>query len=150
MRKARELQLRDLGGLIFDMYRFGSKRQDLVSEKLQTLFQSDAELEELERMLEDPRRLHDLREPGVGGTCRRCGTLYSSEARYCATCGAPMQPAAQATDRPITPPPTRAPAPADGTGSSADGLSPPDTGEPSTTTLEAGDPLSARLRERPR
>ena len=51
LRKQRELQLRDLGGLIFDMYRFGSKRQDLVREKLRVMFEADRELREFEAAL---------------------------------------------------------------------------------------------------
>ena len=53
LRKQRELQLRDLGGLIFDMYRFGSKRQDLVREKLRLMFEADRELR---RVRGDARR----------------------------------------------------------------------------------------------
>jgi len=28
-----------------------------------------------------------LREPGIGGTCPRCGELHASEARFCSRCG---------------------------------------------------------------
>ena len=87
LRKQRELQMRDLGGLIFDMYRFGSKRQDLVREKLRLMFEADRELREFEAMLGGGRRGLEVREPGVGGSCPRCLTLYSTDAHYCWRCG---------------------------------------------------------------
>ena len=87
LRKRRELELRDLGGLIFDMYRFGSKRQDLVRDKLQDMFAADRELREFEHLLDRRQRRLDLREAGVGGACPRCQQLYSTEARFCSRCG---------------------------------------------------------------
>jgi hypothetical protein len=87
LRRQRELQLRDLGGLIFDMYRFGSKRQDLVREKLRLMFEADRELRAFEAMLGGRRGTLDVREPGVGGSCPRCLTLYSTDAQYCWRCG---------------------------------------------------------------
>jgi hypothetical protein len=87
LRKQRELQLRDLGGLIFDMYRFGSKRQELVREKLRLMFEADRELREFEAMLGGRRAALEVREPGVGGSCPRCLTLYSTDAHYCWRCG---------------------------------------------------------------
>jgi hypothetical protein len=87
LRKQRELQMRDLGGLIFDMYRFGSKRQDLVREKLRLMFEADRELRQFEAMLGGRRGALEVREPGVGGSCPRCLTLYSTDAHYCWRCG---------------------------------------------------------------
>ena len=34
-----------------------------------------------------PRGTTVVREPGVGGTCPRCGELHASDARFCAHCG---------------------------------------------------------------
>jgi hypothetical protein len=79
--------MRDLGGLIFDMYRFGSKRQDLVREKLRLMFEADRELRAFEAMLGGRRDPLEVREPGVGGSCPRCLTLYSTDAHYCWRCG---------------------------------------------------------------
>jgi hypothetical protein len=92
LRKQRELQLRDLGGLIFDMYRFGSKRQDLVRDKLRQMFAADRELRELEQLLGEQRRSLEIREAGVGGACPRCLALHSSEARFCSSCGLAVAP----------------------------------------------------------
>ena len=103
LRKLRELELRDLGGLVFDMYRFSSKRQDLVREKLSVMFGHDAELRELQGRLGDPRRIVEVREPGVGGTCPACGALHSTDARFCSQCGRPL--GKQAQPQPAAAPP---------------------------------------------
>ena len=47
----------------------------------------DAELRVLEAELGTPRGETVLREPGVGGTCPRCGELHASDAHYCSRCG---------------------------------------------------------------
>jgi hypothetical protein len=96
LRKQRELQMRDLGGLIFDMYRFGSKRQDLVREKLRLMFDADRELRVFEAMLGGRRAPLEVREPGVGGSCPRCLTLYSTDAHYCWRCGLALTEEAEA------------------------------------------------------
>ncbi|MDX6675846.1 MAG: hypothetical protein QOH11_3264 [Solirubrobacteraceae bacterium] len=96
LRKQRELQMRDLGGLIFDMYRFGSKRQDLVREKLRLMFEADRELRAFEAMLGGRRGPLAVREPGVGGSCPRCLTLYSTDAHYCWRCGLALTEQAEA------------------------------------------------------
>jgi hypothetical protein len=91
LRKARELALRDLGGLVFDLHRFGRERgqgpAQLVRDKLAELRAADRELRGLEAVLGDRRRLRELREPGVGGTCPSCGSLYASYAHFCEMCG---------------------------------------------------------------
>jgi lipoprotein-anchoring transpeptidase ErfK/SrfK len=67
VRKQHESQLLDLGGLIFDMYRFGSTRQDLVREKLKLLFTGTGELRELEAQLGEELRLRERKaDPGSG------------------------------------------------------------------------------------
>jgi hypothetical protein len=91
LRNVRELAMRDLGGLVFDMYRFGSKRQDLVREKLDLMFAADNELYTLETTLDDHQRLRELRIPGVRGSCPECGTLNSTDARFCSNCAEPLR-----------------------------------------------------------
>src|SRR3954463_4256687 len=53
VRRARELALRDLGGLIFDLHRFGRERTDLVDQKLAALATLDSEMRALETLLDD-------------------------------------------------------------------------------------------------
>ncbi|MDX6680869.1 MAG: hypothetical protein QOG94_908 [Solirubrobacteraceae bacterium] len=86
LRRARELAFRDVGGLIFDMRRFERDRPDLVEAKLGALAAVDHELRALERVLDDRRPIHELREPGLS-SCPRCGALHASEDHFCPRCG---------------------------------------------------------------
>jgi len=86
LRRARELAFRDVGGLVFDMRRFGRDRPDLVEAKLTALAAVDQELRALERVLGDRRPIHELREPGLS-SCPRCGALHASEDHFCPRCG---------------------------------------------------------------
>jgi hypothetical protein len=86
LRRTRELAFRDVGGLMFDMRRFGRERPDLVEAKLGALAAVDQELRALERVLDDRRPLHELREPGIT-SCARCGALHASESNFCPNCG---------------------------------------------------------------
>lgn len=127
LRRAHELGLRDLGGLVFDLHRFGRRNDQLVVGKLQALETVDAELRAIERVLGAHRDVLELREPGITA-CVRCGALHGTDARFCPSCGtqvdglvavggapaaaapatseAPPMPAA-----PVTPAPGPAPAP---------------------------------------
>jgi hypothetical protein len=86
LRRARELAFRDVGGLIFDMRRFERDRPDLVEAKISALTAVDQELRALERVLDDRRPIHELREPGLS-SCPRCGALHASEDNFCPRCG---------------------------------------------------------------
>lgn len=95
LRKVRELQVRDLGGLVFDLRRFERKRDDLVAQKIDQIRASDDELRALERALDERRELRDVHEPGIGGTCPRCFALFGSADRFCSHCGAALGGAVQ-------------------------------------------------------
>src|SRR3954454_10572066 len=82
VRRARELALRDLGGLIFDLHRFGRERTDLVDQKLAALATLDSEMRALETLLDDHPDVTVLHEPGIA-SCPRCGALHASDAAYC-------------------------------------------------------------------
>jgi hypothetical protein len=86
LRRVRELGLRDLGGLVLDLHRFGRERPDLVAAKLASLTALEAERRALEAALGTPRTIDLVREPGLA-SCPRCGALHPSEARFCAHCG---------------------------------------------------------------
>jgi len=86
LRRTRELAFRDIGGLMFDMRRFGRERPDLVEAKIGALAAVDQELRALERILDDRRPIHELREPGIT-SCARCGALHSSDSNFCPNCG---------------------------------------------------------------
>jgi hypothetical protein len=97
LRRVREVLLRDLGGLVFEIHRSGQAgavaQSRLVGEKLARLGTVDAEVREREEILSD-RRAMVLREPGIGGTCPLCGELFGSDARFCWACGTPIAPGA--------------------------------------------------------
>jgi hypothetical protein len=111
LRKARELAYRDLGGLVFDLHRFGQRNDPLVLAKLGTLKQIDTELRELEGALRDRRPVTVLREVGIAA-CPRCAAIHGSDDRFCPGCGLAFDAHA---DRPISTapvnPPTTAPSP---------------------------------------
>ena len=117
LRRVRELGFRDLGGLVFDQHRFNRPNEELVRGKLAALQAVDLELRALEVLLDDPRPIHELREPGIAA-CIRCGALHGTDARFCPSCGvaisgpravgevsAAAQTAAAATQTPIPPVP---------------------------------------------
>lgn len=88
LRRVRELGFRDLGGLVFDLDRFGRERPDLVRAKLDALGAIDRELRGLETALGDERPVEELQEPGIAA-CAHCGTIHGSDARFCPGCGRP-------------------------------------------------------------
>lgn len=100
LRGVREVLLRDLGGMVFEVHRAGTGTGEgegespVVTGKLARLAAVDAELRELEALLDD-RRGMVVREPGIGGTCPNCGELFGSDARFCWACGIPVAPGAQ-------------------------------------------------------
>jgi hypothetical protein len=138
LRKARELAYRDLGGLVFDLHRFGQRNDPLVLAKLATLREIDTELRGLEDGLRDHRSVTVLREVGIAA-CPRCAAIHGSDDRFCPGCGlsfdanadrpistAPVAPHIQAAPAPVqaplaTPPATTTPA---STAASAPALSP--------------------------
>jgi hypothetical protein len=86
LRRVRELGYRDLGGLTFDLHRFGRDGAPLIQEKLAALGAVDAELRAVERALGEERAFVDLQEAGIAA-CPRCAALHGSEARFCPSCG---------------------------------------------------------------
>jgi hypothetical protein len=102
LRRLRELQMRDIGGLVLELHRFGRERADLVQLKVVEAAATDVELRGLERALREQRPVRELREAGIGGACVRCGAVHGSADRFCASCGELLlpQPAPEAVDSP--------------------------------------------------
>jgi hypothetical protein len=90
LRKLRELQLRDLGGFVLELQRFGAERPALVQTKVAAAGETDRELRALESALGERRALREVREAGIGGACVACGTVHGSSDRYCSWCGQPL------------------------------------------------------------
>ncbi len=87
LRRLREVQLREVGGFMVELYRFGRDRPDLLQAKLQAARSTDRELRALERALGEKLPIAELRQAGIGGACSNCGAVYGSADRYCASCG---------------------------------------------------------------
>jgi len=87
LRRLKEVQLRDLGGFMLELDRFGRSRPALVKEKLAGAAETDRELRALETALRERRPLRELREAGIGGACPACGTVHGSADRFCSWCG---------------------------------------------------------------
>lgn len=93
LRRARELMLRDLGGMLYEVHRTGAgdaaAHSGVIGAKVERLSSLDAEATAIETALGAPRSEAVVFQPGVGGTCVFCGELYGSAARFCSHCGSP-------------------------------------------------------------
>jgi hypothetical protein len=98
LRRARELAYRDLGGLVFDLHRFGQRNDQVVLAKLATLGHIDAELRALEEALREIRPVTVLREAGIAA-CPRCAAIHGSDDRFCPGCGLAFD---MSADRPLS------------------------------------------------
>lgn len=105
LRAARELAYRDLGGLVFDLHRFGARNDEVVAAKLETLRRIDEELRALEGALNERTPITVLREVGVAA-CPRCAAIHGSGDRFCPACGMAVAP----SERPIGGAPAHPPA----------------------------------------
>ena len=110
LRRARELAYRDLGGLVYNLHRFGQRNDPLVMAKLNTLGLIDGELRTIETALRERRSVTVLREAGITA-CPRCAAIHGSEDRYCPNCGLPMS---RHADLPIAGAPAGSPPGAEG------------------------------------
>jgi Double zinc ribbon len=114
--RAREERLRDLGGLMLEMYRRDQFRQDLLIERCNELISLDERLRELDTLLAvavssrraAPAARCTCGAPIVGGShfcancgrpvaaappivsCASCGSPVPADARFCAACGHPV------------------------------------------------------------
>lgn len=109
--RERELLLRDLGGLVYEIHRSGTpsdreRHRSLVAGKVERLAGLDHELGAGLATLGESRGEMVMREPGIGGSCPRCGEIHGSDARFCSACGFPLEvtDAPPASVRPGPPP----------------------------------------------
>jgi hypothetical protein len=128
LRRARELAYRDLGGLVFNLHRFGQRNDALVLAKLGTLSHIDTELRAIETTLAERHPVTVLREAGITA-CPRCAAIHGSEDRFCPNCGLPMS---RHADLPVAGAPAGDPAPGapQPTGPFAGAAAPPAPGAP--------------------
>jgi hypothetical protein len=81
---ARADRMRDLGGLLVEMYRRGAFREDLLAEGCADVVGIDARLAEIDDLLHSRRR---------APRCE-CGAPILRGAHFCANCGRPLGAAA--------------------------------------------------------
>jgi len=86
--RLREERLRDLGGLLLEMYRRGTFREELLSEQCADLVAIETRLAEIDAALTTPHR-HAPR-------CT-CGAALLPGARFCPSCGRQLRPAVNGT-----------------------------------------------------
>ena|SRR5438093_2007313 len=82
----REQRIRDLGGLVLEMYRQDQFRQDVVHERAAEIVALEERMREVDRLL--------AARTGRGNRsvrCSRCGTPLYPGARFCPSCGQPLQ-----------------------------------------------------------
>jgi hypothetical protein len=90
--RIREALLLDLGALVFELHRQGRREPELLQAKAAEVSAVDNEVRALAEALQAGAALEML-APGVAGSCGNCGTLLSTEDRFCPNCGAPSEPA---------------------------------------------------------
>ena len=97
LRKVRDAKLRDLGGLMIELYRRGAFREDLVAEQCAQLVGVEDRLATIDAALS---------RSGVDRRCA-CGAPILRGARFCSACGravAALRPGAGAEETVIQPP----------------------------------------------
>ena len=115
--RLREERIRDLGGLVLEMYRQEAFREELIYERCADLAALEDRLAELDALLSaaaSPRRAQrgarcDCGAPILWGShfcancgrpagdapqiaCASCGAAMPAEARFCGTCGHTVEP----------------------------------------------------------
>jgi hypothetical protein len=119
--REREQGIRDLGGIVFEMFRRDRFRVELVTERCADLVAIDQRLDELDSLLAASGRRGGLRcacgAPLAWGahfcancgrpagprpvvSCARCGSPLPADVQFCGRCGSPVE-----TERPRPEPP---------------------------------------------
>jgi hypothetical protein len=114
LEKARDAELRDLGGLLFEMYRQDQFRQELLEDRCSRLLELDERLLEVDGLLAALRRGLPAERCTCGAplpwnshfcancgraagdpvvVCRRCGGPLAADTSFCPRCAAPVKPA---------------------------------------------------------
>ncbi|HYZ19317.1 MAG TPA: zinc-ribbon domain-containing protein [Gaiellaceae bacterium] len=84
--RAREERIRDLGGLMLEMYRRDRFRQDLLVEQCLEVVSIEERLREIDSLLEVSI---SARRSGAGARCE-CGAPIVWGSHFCANCGRPV------------------------------------------------------------
>jgi predicted amidophosphoribosyltransferase len=84
--RTREERIRDLGGLMLEMYRRDQFKQDLLIEQCLEVISLEERLRDIDEMLEATAQ---QRREGVGVRCT-CGAPIQWGTHFCANCGRPV------------------------------------------------------------
>lgn len=84
--RLREQQIRDIGGLVLEMYRQDRFRQDLIYEQAAEIVALEERLREVDELLVAVSN----RRARAANRCEQCGTPLYSGARFCPSCGRPV------------------------------------------------------------
>jgi hypothetical protein len=129
--RVREERLRDLGGLMLEMFRRDQFRQDLIVERCDELVSLDERLQELDTLLAAavsvrraaPAARCECGAPLVWGShfcancgrpaaatppvvgCPQCGSALAADAKFCAVCGKAVTPEQQSEAAAVEPEP---------------------------------------------
>jgi hypothetical protein len=90
LRRLREAQLLELGALVLEAHKHGREDTPVIKTKAAEAAATDAEARAVAEALDTEAGLDTLVTAGIAGPCPTCGTLASTAARFCSTCGTPL------------------------------------------------------------
>lgn len=90
LRRLREAQLIELGALMLEAHKHGRADSPAIKSKLTEAAGTDDEARALADALETDAGLDTVIATGIAGPCPTCGMLASTSARFCSTCGTPL------------------------------------------------------------
>jgi hypothetical protein len=90
LRRLREAQLLELGALVLEAHKHGREDSPVIKTKVAEAAATDAEARGVADALEADADLDTVVAEGIAGPCPTCGTLVSTAARFCSTCGTPL------------------------------------------------------------
>jgi hypothetical protein len=93
--RLREQRIRDLGGLMLEMYRRDQFRQDLLIDRCAELAAVEDRLAELDSLLSTAMSLRQR----PAARCDECGSPIFWGSRFCASCGKPVASAPAGSER---------------------------------------------------
>jgi hypothetical protein len=99
-RQMREALLLDLGAIVYELHRQGRREPELLQAKAAELKAIDHEVRALAEALDADQGMMQLVAAGIAGSCENCGSLLSTDARYCGACGKAALPALQESSGP--------------------------------------------------
>jgi len=109
LRRLREAQLLELGALVLEAHKHGRADSPVIKTKASEAAATDAEARTLAEALDADAGLDRVVATGIAGPCPTCGTLTSTSARFCSTCGTPLDGRPDAAPRDSEPAPAETP-----------------------------------------